>query len=877
MLKPVSIEIPNGSNVAIKKRPFTVGVPCSRGALFSLENLGLESNGKGLPFNATPLASWQDGSVKWLLLDFQASVEPNNTALLQLGEQQLSDQVDNQSEPVQVAIDDTGDTYQIDTGVTQFIVNKRSLALFDQIVYDDNTLLSEAASGIRLTDGGDEPAIPKVTAVSVVDPDNRLRKKISIDGFFQNAKEESLVDFNLKLNFYAGSSTVKGEFTLANSRAAEHPGGVWDLGDSGSFFFNSLSIDIQLADESNLCQSSVRITPDIDWRLSEHSAQNNANLMLEQYSSGGKNWQSENHMDCRGEVPLKHKGFRYFEQGVQVSSGDRAQPTVHLSSGDRGLTAHIVDFWQNFPKGIQVDQSTVTLNFFPRSDADNYELQGGERKSHTFYLDFSNDKASLDAYINKATPRIALDYYAQTKVISWLPASRQESMMQELIDRGIEGENNFFEKRETIDEFGWRNFGEIYADHEESEYKGNDQLISHYNNQYDPVYGFIKQYLVTGDERWHELLSDLAQHIVDIDIYHTTEDRDEYNGGLFWHTHHYLKAFTCTHRTFSHEHAADFLYGEIGGGPGNEHCYTTGLSYCYFMTGDEKYKDAVLQLVNWISRVFDGSGTVIERVLQFKNKELPILKRLISGETIQRYKYPFNRGTGNYITALLDAYSLTGERSYLSTVESVIRQSMHPRDDISLRNLDHIEVSWSYLVYLQAVCKYLDLKTKLQEVDEACLYAKDSLLHYVDWMLENETPFLQKADNVEYPNHTWTAQDLRKANVFYIASLYSEDKKDRYLEAAHFYVGHVEETLAKEETRYYSRIIILLMQNDLQESSLDYDTAEKCRNVPTAKPDFLPPLYSVSGLLFGFFKDIGSRILSLSFKEEKRWLRFRMK
>ena len=519
----------------------------------------------------------------------------------------------------------------------------------------------------------------------------------------------------------------------------------------------------------------------------------------------------------------------------------------------------------------------MSLNLFPRSASDCYELQGGERKKHTFYLDFSNNKVSLDSYINDITPRIPLDYYSETKVIPWLPRFQEDSIIQKLIDRGVQGENNFFDKRETIDEFGWRNFGEIFADHEGLEYKGNDELISHYNNQYDPLYGFIKQYLITGDSRWHELLSELAQHIVDIDIYHTDKDRDEYNGGLFWHTHHYLNAFTCTHRTFSCKHATDFLYGEIGGGPGAEHCYTTGLSCYYFMTGDEVYKDAALQLVNWVSRVLEGSGTVIERVFQFKSKELPILKRLISGETVQRYSYPFTRGTGNYITSLIDAYSLTGERHYLLSVERVIHQSIHPLDDISLRNLNDTESSWSYLIYLQAVCKYLDLKISLQEVDDACLYAKDCLLHYVDWMIENESPFLQNPENLEYPNHTWTAQDLRKASIFYMASLYSEDNKTKYLEAAHFYVRFVEDTLKNEETRYFSRILILLMQNDIQASGLDYDAARLLRNLSCSKSYSPAPLYSFSGILMEFFRDIGSRIFKLSFKNEKRWLSFRMK
>ena len=44
--------------------------------------------------------------------------------------------------------------------------------------------------------------------------------------------------------------------------------------------------------------------------------------------------------------------------------------------------------------------------------------------------------------------------------------------------------------------------------------------------------------------------SPLARHIMDIDLYHTENDKSGYNGGLFWHTVHYRDAGTSNHRTF---------------------------------------------------------------------------------------------------------------------------------------------------------------------------------------------------------------------------------------------------------------------------------------------------------------------------------------
>ena len=66
----------------------------------------------------------------------------------------------------------------------------------------------------------------------------------------------------------------------------------------------------------------------------------------------------------------------------------------------------------------------------------------------------------------------------------------------------VEGPQSFFSKREVIDEYGWRNFGDIYADHEAVNHDGPDKFISHYNNQYDFIYGAAVHFLRSGDRRW---------------------------------------------------------------------------------------------------------------------------------------------------------------------------------------------------------------------------------------------------------------------------------------------------------------------------------------------------------------------------------------
>ena len=51
------------------------------------------------------------------------------------------------------------------------------------------------------------------------------------------------------------------------------------------------------------------------------------------------------------------------------------------------------------------------------------------------------------------------------------PTTRNADYLQ-LVDAAIEGDDTFEHKREVIDEYGWRHFGDIYGDHEAVFHKG---------------------------------------------------------------------------------------------------------------------------------------------------------------------------------------------------------------------------------------------------------------------------------------------------------------------------------------------------------------------------------------------------------------------
>jgi len=372
------------------------------------------------------------------------------------------------------------------------------------------------------------------------------------------------------------------------------------------------------------------------------------------------------------------------------------------------------------------------------------------------------------------------------------------------VRNAVRGPHSFLKKREAVDEYGWRHFGDLYADHEAVKHEGEEPFVSHYNNQYDFVYAAFVHFLRSGDPSWFELFHDLARHVADIDIYHTDGDKAAYNHGLFWHTDHYRQAGRSTHRTFTADGCDRKSGRQTGGGPCNEHNYTTGLLYHHWFTGDPGSRDAVLELAQWVLAMDDGSRTVLAWIDPGPTG--------LATQTVSPSYHKPGRGAGNSINALLDAHALTGERRYLAKAEELIRRCVHPNDDIdSLGLADQPEFRWSYLVFLQVLGKYLDTKAELGELDYMYAYARAGLLHYAGWMLDHEVPYKDVLHKVEIPTETWPAQDMRKCWVLNLAACHApQAQKAAFLTKARFFFDRCLSDLLSFPTAHLARPMVLV-------------------------------------------------------------------
>jgi hypothetical protein len=781
--------------------PFSVGVPLPKGTFWPEQKLQIVTeSGVNVISNVTPSSLWHDKSIRWCQIDGYSEQSNAQKYFITKSQATLFKKQDCVFEKDGAFILKSKDlTLRVSTDTflsLKQITNTTSLPLELSPVFS----LKDVETKFTLINS------TLFTKTSSCNKPLYAKLKQQYKTELNTPKKHLLVTVEYKLDYV--TNQLKINLSVHNPMPLIPDNDQWDLGNENSIELSQFGLKIALPEGS----FSVANTND-----DRHPFKPFEQWSLVINNSGGENWASKNHIDKHGVIPQKKRGAVVVEvDNKQTHTYTELRPSLafNLSDEAQRFAINIDNMWEKFPLEVSVLHDQMDINFCETKTDSGIELQPGEIKFHSLAIDLVQADLTTNAKKRAPTPTLNPDIFCKANTIPWLTKSISQSPLSSIVDLGLTGERNFFAKREAVDEFGWRNFGDIYADHEAVGHKGGDIFVSHYNNQYDPLQGFLKQWVITGNPKWKQLADDLFEHIVNIDIYHTELDKQEYNGGLFWHTDHYVEAETATHRTYSKRQQKGVYEDHAGGGgPGSHHCYTSGLALYYQLTGNESAKSAVIKLGNWITCFFEGDGTLLGSLLQYRNKA--IVRNPLTG------RYPLDRGVANYVNVLLDSYELTANRHYVERASSIITQTFDASDVVAERNFQDIENTWYYIVFMQSVAKYLWLCETVYGIDHDYAIIKKSFLHYVEWMATQEQPYLVNHQKLEYPNDTWTAQDLRKIMVLKIALNYSDTPHLKALiqQKVDVLTQYVEGKLCNSDEKECTRVLALVMQNNIGDIS----------------------------------------------------------
>ncbi|UCG49900.1 MAG: hypothetical protein JSU94_08970 [Phycisphaerales bacterium] len=639
----VGLVVEEPSGVERRGWPVTSGVPLPEGGVAEPSCVRLRSDGKELPLQTEALSRWPDGSVKWLLLDFQIDLQAGERRRLAL---EYGPKVKSSPPEASTSIRQDADTTTVITGPLKLILSHSEPRLFDCVWLDldgdgqfsqRERVTSAEGAGMTLVDAQGTVFRADNTGARVeVEQAGPLRACVRIEGAY-TASEKRMFRYVVRIHAFKDKPYLRVFHTFIN-----------DWPEDLMARIRSLNLDLNLGMEQT---RPLR------------------------YSLGVEGGASPGAMQGRG-VRI----HQVDDQGYDIDgrrAGKRAPGWLDVSGTRFGLTVAVRDFWQSYPKALSAKGPVVSIELCPAFEKglydskeireDNklyyhlhnglYSFKVGLAKTHEIWLLFHNGKAAESGHFWKMAqePLLATAepaHLCSTRALGDFPPADNTTYAgyDRMIDRAMK---EHLERREQVREYGMLNFGDWYG----------ERSVNWGNLEYDLQHGLLLQYARTGRRRYYRRAEEAARHHIDVDVVHATNKHLENpwgrapKAGDIWlhclnHTggyYEYGKVDLPVSRTYFMGHSTNFGHVWVGG----------DLEY-YLFSGDRRALEAGLMIADtMVDNCPIGYG---------------------SGTHIRQQGWP--------MILLLHAYDITRDEKYLKaagTLWEVLRGKLDPEEGWVIR------------------------------------------------------------------------------------------------------------------------------------------------------------------------------------------------
>jgi len=481
------------AGVARANELVTSGVPLPREAnITSINQLQIiDSEGSTIPTQFTVLSRWEGSagdntkSIKWVLLDFQANVPKDGTALYYLK--------DGGSGPPSTSLtvqEDSG-KITVNTGKAKFQINKSYFNLFDYVWIDshndgqlDDLVVNQPGQGgliLKDRNGKEFRTIYEAPEEIVVEEQGPLRSVVKIRGVFKasdgkyfapsisdtsDATKENLDSlgykytssfkenkfsqpypnsisyYNARIYFYNDKDYVRVFITLENNGANGRTNPEQYYAPMQVVYFDSVYMDLKTA----------MSTADVS------SEDSSTNLGSSDTFTLYQDWNEDLQDDKKTTLETTFVNGPYYQvkrNSQQLSSGSTNPGWVDMNGNSKGLGFGMRHFWQNFPKKLVFSPSQIKIGLWPEEgyyphcqagdscddrygdnyctlggrDAGVYLFDAGRHKTHEMVLRFypgSQDGETKKLSQKAENPLMALgssQWYTESKALGMISPS----------------------------------------------------------------------------------------------------------------------------------------------------------------------------------------------------------------------------------------------------------------------------------------------------------------------------------------------------------------------------------------------------------------------------------------------------------------------
>ena len=464
--------------------PVTCGVPLPAGAVTRLDQIALrDPAGEAVPLQVSVLNRWQDGSLRWVLLDFGATAGAGSWRL-EFGRR--AKRAPAPEQPVRVRR--SGNVVRMATGAVGVVMGEGRGHLIDRVVFaGSREPVAGPLSGEVVVRRGRREVryAPRAERIEIT-ARGPLRATVEMTGRLVNAEDakDALGRFVFRAHAYAGQPLLRVYYRVYND--TRHTVHVKRLG---------LALATQGETRAVWSGDARMLQPGEEVVIAQGTA--------EAYS---------------------------VRQGEQtVGEGTHSQGWI-AAAGDRGAVVMAVrHFWQWFPKALRVGSDDLEADLFAGSEeAPYYEPVPGEARRHELLLAFlpPDAKKAEAAGLARAFARPPRLFSAEWFCASGGLGYAAPHSEGEFADLHAYMAKTYGDVGPTVlnGRPGIRNFPDAnyYG-------KPNDWR----NNYYDMMQGTLSEYLMGGDPRWFDRGEDQCLHVMDVDTCHGRPDHPEWLGVLY--------------------------------------------------------------------------------------------------------------------------------------------------------------------------------------------------------------------------------------------------------------------------------------------------------------------------------------------------------
>jgi len=647
----VSVKETAGLNVL---RPVTGGVPIPEGVAPNGTDFALlDSHGTAVPCQTEVLARWKDDSIRWVLLDFQANPPANGAGELKLRWGEDAGQT-NPNVPVKV----------FDGSRPSLVSGRVSVGPVTGGLFRIGDRLDVR---LTMTDKQGRQFSGVVERLDV-EAKGHVRSTLLATGALHTSEGKRAFGFSMRASVYAGLDKIRLEPQLLIDA------------DTGLF--------------QDIRELSLEVRPvSSDWTAAIGGL------------SGSK-------LKPSSGVRLFQIDDRTFRVGGTRKGGSKAPGWAEITDGKGTVAVAVKDFWQQWPKSLEVDPEALNIGLLPKFETgayahmkpwykyqywfgeDYYRLRTGQAPRWVIWIDLSGDGPSLATHANaplapSPDPRQAV----ASGVWGYIAPADSQGMAD--YDRWAENlfDNAYRHSIEAQRDYGQMNWGDWFG----------ERKCNWGNHEYDTPKHILIQFARTGDPKYLHVGHMAARHTAEIDVVHFINAdlrrhlEKDLGGGGAYPTRPGLVHQHCVGHVSGFYPVPEIrkLYAEVGNGsylclsPYNlGHIWTYGMVYDYFLTGDPWMKETVEKIGDNLVRLVEDrkfnfkTGSHVGRVngwtmfaiggayeLDLKNQRYLRAMRLLADDALSAQ----DKDTGGWLWRLPSGHcncetKHIGEAGFISSV-----------------------------------------------------------------------------------------------------------------------------------------------------------------------------------------------------------------